>query len=64
MAGMQRTERTIMLRVRHGRSKTIQKLEDYGKNFGLQHKLRRKPKDYFNKEGEKWSDKVRFIIFR
>lgn len=61
---MQRTERTIMLRVRHGRSKTIQELEDHGKKFGLQHKLRRKPVDYFNKEGGEWSHKVSFIIFR
>lgn len=53
-----------MLRVRHGRSKTIQELEDHGKKFGLQHKLRRKPVDYFNKEGGEWSHKVSFIIFR
>lgn len=61
---MQRPERTVMLKVRYGRSKTIQELEDRGKCFGLHHKPHRKPMDYFNKEDGEWSDKVRFIIFR
>lgn len=64
MARMQRPERTVMLRARHGRSKTIQELEDHGKCFGLHQKLHRKPMGYFNKEGGECSDKVSCIIFR